>query len=170
MIEQIKSILIERYAGRKWAGELPHELTAKEIDALYQSQLNAVTAERDARETKSIELLESLYYHYLDSKVGMKKEAETIKAAISLLKCGKPYWTTENQPTDLTTQLNAVTAENKRLRKLLKNPTGIKCECGSMNIDDTGGGGFQEADASRRLPEIDAQEVGCNDCGRTWYE
>ena len=45
-----------------------------------------------------------------------------------------------------------------------------QCECGSNDIFCTGGGGFQEAAPDLGRPEIDAQEVACSDCGRSWYE
>ena len=48
---------------------------------------------------------------------------------------------------------------------------GIKCECGSTNTVFISGGGYQEADASRGLPEIETNgKVLCNDCGRTWWD
>ena len=56
-------------------------------------------------------------------------------------------------------------------KKIIKEMNGeyvfAKCECGSNNIICIGGG-YQEADASRGLPEIDGEEYACNDCGRTF--
>ena len=51
------------------------------------------------------------------------------------------------------------------------NSVGIQCDCGSKNTEWVGGGGYQEADASRRLPEIETNGlVWCRDCNRTWWD
>jgi hypothetical protein len=53
----------------------------------------------------------------------------------------------------------------------LGNKVGEKCECGSKNTVWISGGGYQEADASRGLSEIDTNgQIGCMDCGRSWWD
>jgi len=71
--------------------------------------------------------------------------------------------------TQLQTELSAAQQEIERLRALVKSPKGPKCECGSIDVE-MHGGGFQEADASRGLPEMDGYQMGCNSCGLVWHE
>jgi hypothetical protein len=61
--------------------------------------------------------------------------------------------------------------QTKRYKKTKKSEFGLKCPyCRSDNVFPTGYGGFQEADASRGLPMIEAEQVTCNDCGQTWWD
>lgn len=43
---------------------------------------------------------------------------------------------------------------------------GIECNCGSNDTTYTGLGGYQEADPSKGLPEV---QVMCNSCGREFW-
>lgn len=46
----------------------------------------------------------------------------------------------------------------------------VMCDCGSRDTVYTGFGGYQQADASRGLDEIDVDQIGCLKCGKTfWY-
>ena len=75
----------------------------------------------------------------------------------------------QSQLTQSNEKLSAAQQEIERLRALVKSPKGPKCECGSIDVE-THGGGFQEAKASRGLPEMDGYQMGCNSCGLVWHE
>ena len=42
-------------------------------------------------------------------------------------------------------------------------------KCGSSDVVVIGGG-YQEADASRNMPMIEAVQMACNACGRIWWD
>jgi hypothetical protein len=59
----------------------------------------------------------------------------------------------------------------KSLNRPIVYIIGARCECGSIETEYISSGGFQHADASRGLPEMETNgEIACRNCGRIWWD